>query len=132
MKRDMEVIRELLLRLENLHVAPGGAILISPSDPRLAIEGITSEDVAAHLHMLVSGSLVETAGNVTFTHDNSLAFRQLSWTGCDFLDSVRDPDVWSKTKQGAAAAGGFTVDLLKDLAKGFLKKQIEERTGIKL
>ena len=29
------------------------------------------------------------------------------------------------------AAGGFTVDLLKDLAKGLIKKQIEERTGVK-
>jgi hypothetical protein len=40
--------------------------------------------------------------------------------------------VWTKTKKGAVAAGGFTVDLLKDLAKGFIKKQIEERTGVKL
>jgi hypothetical protein len=30
-----------------------------------------------------------------------------------------------ETKKGAEAAGGFTVDLLKDLAKGFLKKQID-------
>jgi hypothetical protein len=29
-------------------------------------------------------------------------------------------------------AGGFTVDLLKDLARGLVKKQIEEYTGVKL
>jgi hypothetical protein len=45
---------------------------------------------------------------------------------------VRDPKIWAKTKDGALAAGGFTVDLLKDLAKGFVKKQIEERTGVTL
>ncbi len=26
----------------------------------------------------------------------------------------------------------FTIDLLRDLAKGFLRKQIEELTGVKL
>jgi len=61
-----------------------------------------------------------------------VAFRRLSWHGHDFLDSVRSPEVWKKTKKGAEAAGGFTVDLLKDLAKGFVKKQIEEYTGVKL
>jgi hypothetical protein len=59
-------------------------------------------------------------------------FQSLTWEGHDFLDSVRDPKIWAKTKSGALAAGGFTVDLLKELAKGFIKKQIEERTGVKL
>lgn len=47
-------------------------------------------------------------------------------------ESHRDPDVWDRTKAGALQAGGFTVELLKDLAKGFVKKQIEDRTGISL
>jgi hypothetical protein len=49
-----------------------------------------------------------------------------------FLDTVRDPEIWKKTKEGAISAKGFTLDLLQDLAKGFIKKQIEERTGITL
>ena len=61
-----------------------------------------------------------------------MMFRRLSWQGHDFLDSIRDPEVWNKTKKGAAAAGGFTFDLLKDLAKGFIKTKIEEHTGIKI
>ena len=52
--------------------------------------------------------------------------------GHDFLDSIRDPDVWDKTKKGALAAGGFAMDLLKKLATGFVKKKIEDSTGIKL
>ncbi len=63
---------------------------------------------------------------------SGIGFRCLTWEGHDFLDSVRDPKIWAKTKDGALAAGGFTVDLLKDLAKGFVKKQIEERTGVTL
>jgi hypothetical protein len=59
-------------------------------------------------------------------------YYRLTWEGHDFLDSVRDPKIWERTKNGIDVAGGFTFDLLKDLAKGFVKKQIEERTGIKL
>jgi Hypothetical protein (DUF2513) len=61
-----------------------------------------------------------------------LRFRQISWQGREFLDTVRDPEIWAKTKKGAEEAKGFTIDLLKDLAKGLVKKQIEELTGVKL
>jgi hypothetical protein len=44
-----------------------------------------------------------------------IATHQRGWPG---LDSIRNPKIWEKTKKGAEAAGGFTVDLLKDLAKG--------------
>lgn len=57
---------------------------------------------------------------------------KITWAGHDFLDSVRDEKTWSKTKAGALAAGGWTFDMLKDLAKGYIKKQAEELTGIKL
>jgi hypothetical protein len=132
MKRDMDLIRELLLKLEALDVPLGVRKTLSPHAPELAVENATPEEVGHHLRMLVSGNLVETGVSSPFGPDGSLAFRQLSWAGRDFLDSVRSPEVWAKTKKGAEAAGGFTVDLLKDLAKGLVKKQIEEFTGVKL
>jgi Hypothetical protein (DUF2513) len=52
--------------------------------------------------------------------------------GHDFLDSIRDPEIWRKTKEGAEAAKGFSFDLLKALAKGLIKTQLEQRTGVKL
>jgi hypothetical protein len=56
----------------------------------------------------------------------------LSWAGDDFLDSVRDPEIWRQTKEGAKKAGGFTVELLGDLAKGLIKTQIKKHTGVEL
>jgi hypothetical protein len=63
---------------------------------------------------------------------DTFGVERLSMDGHDFLDSIRDPDVWNKTKKGALAAGGFTLNLLNDLAKGLIKKKIEDSTGIKL
>jgi hypothetical protein len=64
--------------------------------------------------------------------DGGIAFTGLSWAGCEYLDSVRDPEVWHKTKETANAVGGFTLDLLKKLAEGLIKMQIKKHTGIEL
>lgn len=50
----------------------------------------------------------------------------------DFLDTIRDPSIWRETKAGAKKAGGFSLDLLKALAKGLVKKKIEQHTGVEL
>jgi len=71
-------------------------------------------EVAYHLRLIEETTFIQpfVAG-----FGGEVLFDRLSWTGHDFIDSVRSPEVWAKTKKGAEAAGGFTVDLLKDLAK---------------
>lgn len=129
MKRDMDLIRELLLRLEAFPMERGAVVFISPDDEDIAVEGYNGDQIDYHLSLIREAGLVE---NVDANPIDGIAFRRLSWQGHDYLDSIRDPEVWAKTKKGALAAGGFTFELVKDLARGFLKKQIEERTGIPL
>lgn len=126
MQRDMDYVRELLLDIEGKE-RPGLKDLLpvnAGNDEYLKL--------AEHLRMLV-----DEAGFVSGTPAHNLAGKnwldlRLTWQGHDFLNSVRDPETWVKTKKGALAAGGWTVDILKDLAKGFIKKQLEEHSGIKL
>lgn len=133
MKRDMDLIRELLLRLEALPMRPGAIvhIYVDESDPEdsFLVEGFSADQAGHHLHLIWDAGLIDGGNTRPMVGVN---FRSLTWAGHDFLDSIRDPVVWDKTKKGALEAGGFTFDLLKDLAKGFIKKQIEERTGVAL
>ncbi|HGL6720489.1 DUF2513 domain-containing protein [Burkholderia contaminans] len=129
MKRDMDLIRELLLKLEALPMRMGGIVVIPPDTEEIQVDGYTVEQIDYHLSLIREAGLVETGG---VKPSVGIGFRRLSWAGHDFLESIRSPEVWAKTKAGALAAGGFTVELLGDLAKGFIKKQIEDRTGIKL
>ena len=46
--------------------------------------------------------------------------------------STRSPDIWNKVKKEALVAGGFTLDLLMKLATGYIKKMLEDSTGLKL
>ena len=129
MKRDMDLIRELLLKLEALPMRPGGIVSITPDAEEIAVAGYDAAQIDYHFGQIRQAGFIDEGGARPM---RGIGFRCLTWAGHDFLDSVRDPEIWAKTKKGAAAAGGFTVDLLKDLAKGLVKKQIEEFTGVKL
>ncbi|MCG7375236.1 DUF2513 domain-containing protein [Pseudomonas luteola] len=130
MKRSMDLIRELLLRLEGISVDGTSYYILDPSDKELQVEGFSSDQIGYHLSLLREAGLIDPPSGGTLA--GGIDFRRLTWSGHDFLDSIRDPEVWDKTKQGAKAAGGFTLDLLKDLAKGLIKKKIQDHTGIEL
>ncbi|WLH18794.1 DUF2513 domain-containing protein [Pseudomonas simiae] len=127
MRRDMDLLRLLLLKLEVLH-EDAHSICVYQYD-ELMVEGFTPDQVAYHLDLATEAGLVDQGGNGVM---NGFMFRRLTWEGHDFVDAVRDNDIWKKTRQGASAAGGFSVDLLKDLAKGFIRKKISEHTGVEI
>jgi len=125
----MDLVRELLLRIEGLNIEAGSAAFLSASQEPLAIEGDDPDSIAYHVHLLMKAGYIDP----TKTQGaDSFGIRGLTWSGHDFLDSIRDPEIWRKTKEGAEKAGGFTVSLLADLAKGLIKTQIEKHTGVKL
>ena len=57
---------------------------------------------------------------------------RLTWEGHEFLDTVRDPEIWRKTKSGAATAGGYAFGFMKDLATAYAKHVAKERLGLEL
>ena len=133
-KRDMDLIRSLMLEIEE--GKPGfepmsdetRAILRLPEQEGSPATHEDAERLEMHLE------LIEEAGLVKFHRyvGGSWAVDRITGKGHDFIDSVRDPAIWAKTKDGAAKAGGFTLDLMGALAKGFIKKQIQDRTGIEV
>lgn len=129
MQRDMSLIRQLLLKLESLPENGRGVTSINATSSELQIDGYDLIQINYHLQLIIEADLIKINGSML---SGNYLFSRLSWAGHDFLDSIRDEDTWNKTKDGAIAAGGFTLDLLKDLAKGFIRKKIEEQTGISL
>ena len=127
-KRDLDYIRELLLKIED-----GTKVFETIDDetaPHLGMgpTGLSRQDGEKLVEHL---GLIEDAGFVEMQRSSGAIYVQrMTWVGHDFLDSVRDPEIWKKTKDGATAAGGFTVELLRDLAKGLIKTQIKKHTGI--
>lgn len=132
MKRDMDLIREILLEIETgtiqfCTLTKHEANILQVNDSELCESDAKASKLAYHLELLENASLIECNNTSEFWR-----IRNITWNGHDFLDSIRDPEIWQRTKEGALSAGGFTIDLLKDLAKGYLKKRISEKTGIPL
>lgn len=126
MKRDMDLIRELLLKLEALPMRPGSVAHIQSDAAEVQVNGYDIGQIEYHLSLIEKAGLIDTGGVNPMM---GIGFRSLTWSGHDFLDSVRSPDVWDKTKKVAAAAGGFTVDLLVATAKTYLEATFKGLIG---
>jgi hypothetical protein len=123
----MDLIRSLLLKLEALPMEMGDNVMMTPDDVRFREAGITPDEIEYHLNLLREQDLIDCPAGQPMI---GIIYRGLTWRGHDFLDSVRDEEVWRKTKKGAEAAGGYTVDILISLAKAYLKAKVREHVGI--
>lgn len=122
MQRDMDLIRQILLRVE--------ATNDRREEPNLVFDNYRSHQVAYHVWLLVDAGFLK--GDVQYYQSDYVDFlvHSLTWKGHEFLDSIRDENIWSKTKGAAKTIGSFSVELLFDLAKGFLKQKAKELTGL--
>jgi len=106
MKRDMDLIREILRAVEASEESYG---INSP-----VIEGYSEAQIAYHLRLLVDGGLIEVkdvAGG--FQQEDEYIGINLTWDGQDFLNAARDDSLWKKAKEAVINSGvGFTVQSL--------------------
>ncbi len=127
MKRDMDLIRALLLFAEE-NVPGGNYADVEVDDLKEGFPNLDREMLRGHVMLLRDAGFFGPGGDTI----SSISIDGLTWEGQDFLDSVRDDAVWANTKKAASEAGGFTVDLLKQIAVGFVKTQVKKHTDIEL
>lgn len=54
----------------------------------------------------------------------------LTWEGHEFLDTVRSPEVWRRTKEAAGKVGGVSITILAEIARATAKAMIKEHLGL--
>ena len=121
MNRDMELVREILLRIESME--PRGL-------PDLDIPGYPEEAIDYHLDLLISHGFIN--GQAQWSHRRTLraTINGLEWEGHDLLDAIRDESVWASAKKIAKERGQdigslpfqVAIDLVKSVASGELKE----------
>lgn len=129
MQRDMDLIRELMLKLEAYPMRSGAVRYFSAHDQEVAVEGYLPQQIDAHLAMIAKSGFIDMG---TSEPSYEIAFKGLTWAGHDFIDSVRDPEIWRTTKQGVEKVKGFSFDLLTAFAKGLIKKKIADMSGVEI
>ena len=116
MKRDNDTFRKILLELEakeDWRVLHARTLAPSAEENRFDY----------HLQLLCDAGFMAKISESAFRMTNQ---------GHDYLDAIRDDAVWAKTKSGAAAVGGMTLGMLKDLAVAYLKQETAAKLGIEL
>ena len=108
MKRDMDLIREILLQIEK---TPREKL-----DHLSAPEGYDYDTMTEHLVLLEDAGFVEGELIGTFRSRRYIVHK-MTWDGHDFLDAVRTPMVWNEVKNRLLAFGGNSaLEIVKDLA----------------
>ncbi len=118
MKRDDDLIRDLLLKMEEAE----DYIFCCPASIGMGIE-----ERRQYFHL----QLLSDAGYVMETGRNGGVFR-LTNPGFDYLNTIRDGEIWSRTKVAAKGVGGGTFDIIKDIATAYVKAELKARLGLDL
>ncbi|MDQ7059492.1 MAG: DUF2513 domain-containing protein [Ghiorsea sp.] len=105
MKRDWDLIREILTKVEDIESNTDDVNLSNfPDDKHLA---------ASYHAELIKGQVAKTMGPDV----NNFFAISLTWEGHEFLDSIRNDTVWEKTKTIFADKGiSMSIDLVKGVA----------------
>lgn len=119
MKRDMNLIRKLLLALEE-------------GDGRqIVIDGYNETQIGYHCYLIVDAGLAKGV-DVTCRESECPEYiaTELTWAGHDFLDAAREPDRW-KTAQGVfTKMGGVTLEVAKAVLTTLMTQQANRLLGL--
>lgn len=120
MKRDMDLVRNILIRAE-LSDGPLGLDDFMPA-ARVAVPDKEPEALASmvwyHLGLLDAQDMIDC--RLLQSDDGSIRRADvygLTWDGQDFLDALRDDSVWEKTKRAVReSVGSTTFEVVKRAA----------------
>lgn len=113
MKRDMNLIRLLLLQTEG-------------EEPKPDLSAYTNDQRIYHSALLIEAGLVdgEIIKNGTGYPATTIILR-LSWAGHEFLDAARSDTIWHKAGERIKKSGvDVTLSLMQDILKQLLKQSL--------
>lgn len=122
MRRDDDLIRQLMLDLESATTAVGDTH---------KVDGYTRDEVAYHLALILRAGLAEgpaprypsDGSDPTIPH--LIMVLRLTPAGHDFIDTLRDDTIWKKVKESSKKVGGsLSLELLKQVGAAAIKAHL--------
>lgn len=118
MKRDLSLIRELLLYFE-----------AQPDDRQSLpdVQGYPEIEVEYHLILMFEAGLIRAEPEVTKTGRTiRVHAHSLTWQGHEFLDMARDKSTWKRVSESIASkVGSVSFDVLKEMLVDALKDSLK-------
>lgn len=124
MKLEKELVRKILLKVEEFE---GDIYEGVPLD----LEDYSERQITYHVMLLIeAGYLV--GEDLSSLSGAEWEAQRLTYSGHEFLDTIRDAEVWRRTKDAAVKVGGVSLQVMVEIGKAYAKQVLHERTGIAL
>lgn len=118
MNRDFDLIRKIMTDIEML---PSGECKQQFEYPE-----IDTTTALYHVALLIDAGLIRGKTEEHSEGIDVIVF-DLTWNGHDFLDAMKDDNLWNKAKENILKPGmSFTFDLLLE----YLKFQVKQKIGL--
>jgi hypothetical protein len=122
MKRDMELIRELLLAIE----AKDSNTFFAASELELKTER-EKQEVYYNLQLMTDANLLEANMAKSMQGIEDVVIKRMTWEGHEFLDNARNESIWKAAKETITQKGssienvgfGVLTQLLVSVAKQY-------------
>ena len=118
MKRDMELVRRILLKLERHD--HGNA------PESFEISGYSEEETGYHCYLLNEAGLIE-ATNIT-AHELESPFAvpiNLTWDGHEFIQNAHNDKVWKQAKEAISKLGDVSFSVWANVLSKVVLKNLE-------
>ncbi len=116
MKRNMDLVRAILLFVENQDVNSG-------QYENITLDGYTPMEVMMHVKIMEGYGLLQ---DCTYYLRGNTTVRTITWEGYDYLDKVRDNTIWKKTKDTIVSNGlPLIFDTIKTVSTAFIAAATE-------
>ena len=113
MQRDIDLIKEILIQIENSDKVKGWI--------NIQIPEYSDKEIYYHIKLLHEAGLIE-AVNQTTKSGFQWAAKSLTWHGHEFLDAARNDTVWKKLKDKLKEQGGnIPFHVIKEMAVQYSK-----------
>jgi len=119
MKRDMDLVRAILLKIESSEGDPRKRVMLG------SFEGHSNIEVSYHVKLLAQAGLIEARDHSTFS-GFAWVPQQLTWDGHEFLDAARSDNLWKQAKNVVLKqTGGLSLEVLKPVLINLAKQAVE-------
>lgn len=116
MKRDWDVVRQILLELEEAE---------GPTVRMVGIDGMDGQVFGYHAKLMRDAGLVEAEIQEWLEGRINAQVDRMTWKGHEFLDSIRHKSIWDKIKANAEEKGvSLTFETIKLLATSVIKHKL--------
>jgi len=117
-KRDMDLIREILLKVEADPELQGSRFKVFDTSD---FAGHSQEEITYHIDLLFENDFVK---GIETLDAPAPAISRLTWQGHEFIADTSDPGIWASVKERTKGLPDVAIAVIWELAKAEVKKKL--------